>query len=194
MLRLLVSVFIMLGMLTSCSDIISDTTNESSECVGNDEVTECYISGAEIEALMQQYLLHEMYTVYDSLNADSSSVDESGIYFKVSDENYDTWDEWIAFYESIFAGVALEEQLGILETEKVIKNIDGYTYCIPGGMGWTLSNEYLYDIVRCNQTRALVEISRTEHNFGESDPTERIWYFLLGLTDDGWRILDIISF
>ncbi len=155
---------------------------------------ESYISGEDIEALMQKYLLHEMYTVYDSLNTDSSSRDESGVYFKVSDEKYDTWDEWIAFYESIFAGVILEEQLNILEAEKVIVNIDGYTYCTPRGMGWILSDEYSYDIVRSSQTRAVVEISRTEHSFGEPNPTERIWYFLFGLTDDGWRILDIVSF
>ncbi len=146
----------------------------------------------ELPGLMERYLLHEKYTVYSSLCVDDSVKDESGMYFKVSDEAFDTWEEWTSFIASIFAGDALT---AATPDPRGYKNIDGYTYCAPGDMGWYISGEYSYEILEQDAEGALVLISRYEIEPGEDAGTEkkRTWQFHFGLTEDGWRIFDITS-
>lgn len=189
-LSLLICLFAAFGVMVSCSQI-SEGLGVTHDQDVNSNIATNFISDNEIRSLMERYLLHEYYTRYESLEIDSTSVDDSGMFFKVTNEEYDTWSEWTLFCESIFHGEALYDSI---EQSEMIKNIDGYTYCCPGSIGWYLSNEYTYEIVKSNPERALIQISRQEITPGENEETERIWFYLLGLTENGWRILNIISF
>lgn len=115
--------------------------------------------------------MHEYYTQYESLEIDSTSKDNSGMYFKVLNKEYDTWSEWTSFCESIFYGEALYDSI---EQSEMIKNIDGYTYCCPGSIGWYISSEYSYELIKSSQERALVKISRQKISTGENEEMERI--------------------
>ena len=58
------------------------------------------------------------------MKVDSSVTDESGMYNKVIDEKYDTWDEWIAFVSSVFCGNYLTNT----KNNDLYINVDGFTY------------------------------------------------------------------
>lgn len=165
-----------------------------------------YITEEEISALMESYLNYEMYTQYDTdaiIGAPPAETDENGLvaeiemtseYSKVYNEKYDTWDEWIAFIESIYCGDRLTEELEYMENNSRFVNIDGYTHVRAGGMGWYISGDYTYEILRSNENCALLEIMRTEIEPGELERQERHWFYYLNNTENGWRISDILNF
>ncbi len=182
---------IMLCGVVSCSEASCDTNSIDDKQPIHSEDDNGNISEDEISGLMDHYLTYEYYTVYESMEVNPLQSDDSGVYFAVTNEEYDTWEEWTSFCESIFYGNALKKAI---DEVKSLKNIEGKTYCSPGSIGWYISSEYSYELVKCNPERALIQISRQEISPGENEEMERIWFYLLGLTEDGWRILDIIPF
>ncbi len=143
------------------------------------------ISENEIIALFERFHLYERYTVHES---ESMEIDEStrndGGFCKITDEKYDTWDEWTAFYESIFTEEYAAE---LIKAEDGYKSIDGFTYCRPGVMGWNLLPMKSYKIEEVYGNEAAVSVCRTELHPGE-DSSDEYFLFILRYTDNGWRI------
>ena len=154
-----------------------------------EEVT--YITDAEITALIDAYLLYERYTVYasDSMQTAFEAVEINGNFFnKVTDPAYDTWDEWTAFAEGIFCGDALTAEMERLKNDQRFIDMDGYTYCQAGSMGWYISKEYTYRITEGTADRAVIEVVRQEGTPGEYETTDYIRNYVLYPTENGWRI------
>ncbi len=171
--------------------VIGCTEQEDDQKINNETT---HILEEEIAQLMERYLLHERYTVYSSLSVDSSfsAKDEDRTYYRVANEEYDTWEEWIAFIESIFTGDALTNAE---PNPYSYIEVDGYTYCRPGDMGWYISGEYKYEIIEQNDKSAIVLISRYENEPSEVGikENELQWNYSLVMTDAGWRISSIVS-
>lgn len=182
-------------------------------CATESDENKTFITESEVESLIDGYITYEKYTVYSSSsigvesldtvteeNADDSVtaeeeeviVSESTVtdgYLKVTNEKYDTWEEWTAFGESIFSK---ELFASLTENNTLFINVDGYTYCLPGDMGWYVSSEYTYDITESTEEKAVVEVRRTELVPGEDD-TVHIDTFVMYPTENGWRIGEHIT-
>jgi len=147
------------------------------------------IYDSDIAELFEKLHLYQKYAEYSSasMKVDSSVTDESGLYNKVIDEKYDTWDEWTAFVSSVFCGNYLTNT----KNNDLYINVDGYTYCMQGGMGWYLSEEYTYNIVENNNSEVVIDITYKENSptVGEEE-TYQTFRYLLNLTENGWRIAD----
>ena len=124
------------------------------------------------------------------MEIDINSVDESGLYYKVTDENYDTWSEWISFVESIFCGEYLESA----KNNDLYINVDGYTYCRPGSMGWYLSEDYSYSIIENKISEVVISVSYEELSPTATETTTyQTFTYVLKNTDNGWRVSGRIS-
>lgn len=192
-----------------CLSALCGCNAETEKDVGDENTT--FITESEIESLIDRYLTYEKYTVYssssmevlnentvtDDTSDDSVIAEEEEVivpestvtdgYLKVINENYDTWEEWTAFGESIFSK---ELFASLTENNTLFINVDGYTYCLPGDMGWYVSSEYTYDITESTAEKAVVEVRRNELVPGEDD-TVHIDTFVLYPTENGWRIGEI---
>ncbi|MGN1408593.1 MAG: hypothetical protein ACI4XJ_00290 [Eubacteriales bacterium] len=154
------------------------------------EVTEekTAISTEEITVLIDNYLLYVCYTQYGAPRVGEESItvaDESDPaiqreFFKVTDDRFDTWEDWTAFLESIFSGDCLEDALA---NQVHIKNIDGCTYHDDGAMGWNRSPGYTYEINETPNDETTVRIIQKDVFTDEEHITE----FICVHTEDGWR-------
>lgn len=151
------------------------------------------ITDEDILPLFERYHTYEKYTMYDSdaMRTDPKSgiVLENNAYFKVTDEAYDTWDEWTAFYESIFTEDLAAE---LMEREELYKNVGGYTYCAPGAMGWEFSDMHTYQITEQQGEEAVVVIYRKTFDFDLEQRVDKAFPYRLRYTDDGWRIASLL--
>ena len=181
---------IILFEAASCSEFPNDTNYMNDEQIVKSE-GDNYISEDELLELMDRFLTYEYYTAYESMEVNPLQPDESGTYFAVINEDYDTWEEWTSFCESIFCDSELIKAVNGLQS---IKNVDGKTYCMPGSIGFNISKEYDYNVVESTSDRAMVQISRLETAIGEESEEERVWFFDLLLTNEGWRIIQIVPF
>lgn len=185
-----------IGIICSCTmDEISEEPNSNISLETPGMVEELFpeetettgITDVDIILLMDAFHLFQEYTEYssDSMPVDQTITDASGRYFKVTDEKYDTWIEWIAFIESIFCGEYLTERL---KNSELYINIDGFTYCCPGSMGWYLSKEYTYEIIENSKSDVIIDIKREDLSPGNSEMDVETFRYVLHLTDAGWRI------
>ncbi len=131
----------------------------------------------EIEALLDDYLEYERYTVYDtpSMKADwDHPVDVKGKshrYSRVTDPRFDTWEEWTAFAGSIFGGRYLIQRFN--EQDHFL-NLDGDTYCFGVTAAWSLSQDYEYEILYPEDGGVVLELRRT--GFGQGDEGADVVY------------------
>ncbi|MBO5298541.1 MAG: hypothetical protein J6B51_00495, partial [Clostridia bacterium] len=147
------------------------------------------IYDSDIAELFEKLHLYQKYAEYSSasMKVDSSVTDESGMYNKVIDEKYDTWDEWTAFVSSVFCGNYLTNT----KNNDLYINVDGFTYCMQGGMGWYLSEDYTYNIVENNNSEVVIDITYKENSPTVGDEeTYQTFRYVLQLTENGWRIAD----
>jgi len=180
------------------SDDIGEETGPGC-CLTEDDGT-VYITEEEIDELMQAYLLHEKYTCYDSdsimgvppgSEGGAVEIPITDDYMKVYTPEYDTWDEWIAFIESIYWGEELMEVLDRMENDAMYINRDGFTYVRPGGMGWYISKDYTAEVLSSSVNFAQVKITRQEVEVGTDNTTDYTRIFFLQKNDGKWRIADI---
>lgn len=177
-------------------------------CATESDENKAFITESEVESLIEGYITYEKYTVYSSSSIgveaydtvteetanDSVIIEEEAVvvpestvtdgYLKVTNEKYDTWEEWTAFGKGIFCDELYDR---LTESNTSFINIDGYTYCLPGDMGWYVSSEYTYDITESTEEKAVIEVRRTELMPGEDD-TVHIDTFVMYPTENGWRI------
>lgn len=162
-------------------------------CTKNEEVKEAVpsITSSEIESLVDLDRLFYKYTSWDSasLQFDSNITDETGGYFKITQEDLDTYSEWESFAKSIYSGKLLDSNIKAMED--LIKYIDGQAYVIPGSRGNPVSADYRYETVSTNENETTVNVIFTslhEESMGE----EIIYEYTFEYTDRNWRIKDIL--
>lgn len=139
----------------------------------------------EIVEIIDNLLLYEKYGIYASLQT-SNETDKSGMYYKVIDENFDEYNEWVEFIENIFCDKYLEMVYN--ETSGSIVNIDGYTYDDGSASGWTLSNDYTYKIFENDAQQTILTIIRNDFSYGHERIDEKS--VILRKTETGWKISD----
>ncbi|MCD7804023.1 MAG: M56 family metallopeptidase [Oscillospiraceae bacterium] len=147
------------------------------------------ITNAEIVSLLDDYFDWVYFAKFSAPNVDQTdSYTVAGTtYYRVLDEDFDTWGEIVDYACSIFCGEmsAYEdsgEWSGYLDVDGVAYNRNTV---IPNG-DYPYTNEYTYEILRNADGRALISIdnpSLTGENSFHSVLT-------FSLTENGWRIGD----
>lgn len=147
------------------------------------------ISNSQIESLIDNDRLFYKYTAWDSasLKIDNNIKDETGEYYKIIQEDLDTYSEWEDFARGTYSKEILDDKLHALKEK--IKNIDGDAYVRPGGRGNPISQEYTYKIVSFDERNTVIEVNFT--SLHEEDYGELITYtYKMKKEENGWRITD----
>lgn len=185
--------------LASESESESEAVSEEKESTVTDtesSQTTAGITDEEVVALIDKMLLHEDYIEFGELKTGDEKIyvmQDGGLqdYYKIEDENFDTWEEWVVFVESIYGW---GELIGIMNNpySRMI-NVYGYTYVLCRSMEGGILDDYTYKIVESLPDKALVEIIRPEITPGKPR-SERRWFLAMAETEMGWRITDIFPF
>ena len=181
-------------VLSACNttphdDSVTESTVNINDTMNNPDA----ITDSEISELIEAYLAFEFLTerASDSMSVDYDQSYTDGLYYyhKVTDERYDTWEEWAAYVGSIFTGDYLTR---ILNTKEVFINVDGYTYWQSGAMGWYIEDDYTYETSDISTDKMTLRIIRTE-SVPEEEENIITTNFELCMTDGGWRICGLAA-
>ena len=111
------------------------------------------------------------------------SVEVDGItYYRVTDDNYDTWDEWEEYIRSAYCG-ELADKILMVDT---LVNINGVTYDNGGSKGYALSDRYSYEILSSSDDTSTILMSNPA--IDPDDDYVKVTTYTFKLTNDGWRI------
>ena len=145
------------------------------------------ITNAEIVSLIDDYFEWVNLAKFSAIEADLSDsyVAAGTTYYRVTNEDFDTWDEVVDYASGIFCGeMAAYEDGG--EWAGFI-GVDGAVYCCntasPNG-DYPYTNEYSYDILTNADGSALIRIDNPSLD-GENSYHN---VFTFSLTENGWRI------
>ncbi|MCC8130950.1 MAG: M56 family metallopeptidase [Ruminococcus sp.] len=147
------------------------------------------ITNEEIISLLDDYFDWVYFAKFSAPNVDQTDtyVAAGTIYYRVLDEDFDTWIEVVDYASGIFCGemAAYEdsgEWSGYLE-------VDGVTYnrniTNPNG-DYPYTDEYAYEILKNADGRALISVDNPSST-GENSFHN---LFTFSLTENGWRIGD----
>ncbi|MCD8107529.1 MAG: M56 family metallopeptidase [Oscillospiraceae bacterium] len=147
------------------------------------------ITNAEIVSLLDDYFDWVSFAKSSAPEVDQtdSYVVAGTTYYRVLDEDFDTWEEVTDYACSIFCGeMAAYDDSG--EWSGYL-NVDGVAYnrntVSPNG-DYPYTNEYSYEILKNAGGSALIRVDNPSID-GEN-PYHNVFTF--SLTDDGWRIGD----
>ena len=115
----------------------------------------------------------------------SGTIEE---YNRVADERFDTWEEWIAFVESIYCVDRMERIIKAMEDEAKFINIDGYTYVQDTALSDFLSDDFTLDVEARTADRVTIKVTRIENVPHLGIINELSSTYILHKTDAGWRI------
>ena len=107
---------------------------------------------------------------------------------KVVDERFDTWEEWMAFVESIYTGDELEQVIEAIEREGHFINIDGYTYVAAYAGTSFLSKDFTMSVEARTADTVTIKVTRIENVPHLGIVKELSSTYTLHKTDAGWRI------
>ncbi|MCD7770585.1 MAG: M56 family metallopeptidase [Oscillospiraceae bacterium] len=145
------------------------------------------ITNTEIVSLIDDYFEWVYFAKFSAPEVDQtdSYVVAGTTYYRVLDEDFDTWDEVVGYASGIFCGeMAAYEDGG--EWAGFI-SVDGAVYCCntasPNG-DYPYTDEYSYEILRNTDGRALISVDNPSST-GESQYHN---VFTFSLTENGWRI------
>ncbi len=141
------------------------------------------ISDKEITSLIDSYLELMRYLGVQPPECedwDDAVTIDGYVYFAVTDESLDTWDEWESYIYSIVCGDLADYAIN----HEGFANVDGYLFVRDGSMGYDLTDDYTYEILSNGGGEATVEVTNPD----VSGEYEDIRTLTFTLTDDGWRI------
>ncbi|MBR5680215.1 MAG: hypothetical protein IKX19_06130, partial [Clostridia bacterium] len=75
-----------------------------------------------------------------SVPHDATIADETGLYFKVTDQQFASWDGWQSFVRNIFTEEAAQRILA--DPDGVMKEVSGFSFIQPGAGGGFDPNRY----------------------------------------------------
>ncbi|MCD7823110.1 MAG: M56 family metallopeptidase [Oscillospiraceae bacterium] len=144
------------------------------------------ITNAEIVSLLDNFFEWNGYLAFinPELDYSDSIVVDGENYYRVIDEDLDTWDEWVDLTASIFCGELATYCTHEYDDFSYYLNIDGAVYaCLAPGT-YPYTDEYTYEILKNADGSALIRIDNPSLT-GEN-PYHNVFTF--SLTDQGWRI------
>lgn len=161
--------------------------------IGLESDVENYLNRPEIpydeiqEILEKRYFINTV-TLYDTLSFDTEDkVTVDGLdYYRVTDEDFDDWDEWTAYVKSVYTDNKAEQVIS--ENQWKIISVDGKTYTNNGGKGSDLLDRISwYESFRYDDSSTIsVNTETTDGHFVTSN-------IRIKETPDGWRIEEELS-
>lgn len=142
------------------------------------------ITDEEIRALVAaQFECSDLIKVSNaSVEKDMTQTDETGNYFKVTDQRFDEWNEWQSYVISIFDN----DVAGQIVNSGVFIPVDGQTYCKIIDNPKNTSDDFEYTVSLNTENKVVVTVKRDITSEGED--TYSILNLVLKKTDAGWRI------
>ncbi len=143
------------------------------------------ICSEELKSIVSEYTtLRKLFsTGYMSSSYEMVEVDGHE-YYQVTDQRYNTWEEWEAYIRYCFTDELAEEYLN----DDLFLNVDGYLYCSTGGIGYPYTDDYTYELLTNGDGVATVRVS-IPSAWDDEEPDERI--LTLVLDEEHWKISDI---
>lgn len=139
----------------------------------------------DITYLLDGFILTQDFLFTEPPSSGNETTEYNGReYYKITDEKYDTWDEWSALFYSIYTDEFADNLLNNFDT---VVNINGETYSDGGSRGDDTDNDYDYTVVFANDNEMMVDMTRGYHPAGDEDSflVDRL---VIVRTDSGWRI------
>lgn len=157
---------------------VNNSDNESMESLSDNQ-----ISDDEIKTLLDFYIEYRHFTRGGPPHIDSEDFIElnGNEYYRVDDENYDTWAEWEAFIRSFYCGSLAEDAL----FNEHYTDVDGALYCANFAGQYSLSDDYIYEVLRNENGEAVIRVTLQDYM---SPLNASVYTMTFSLTDDGWRI------
>ena len=115
---------------------------------------------------------------------DESITDDTGLYFKVTEQEFSSWDGWQAFVRSIFTEEAAERILN--DPDAVMKEVGGAAFIRPGAGGGFDPNRYT-SIIRPDEGRYVIDVRYAAPSFLD-ESGEITLTFPLRFENGAWRI------
>jgi len=147
----------------------------------------------EITALFNRMIEYEGHCLEPLMLANGGEkivIDNMGAYYKVTDERFDSWEEWMDFLGSIYTGDALEQVIEHIETIEDFVNIDGYTYVAAIAVTSFVKDDFSFSVEEKTSDIITVKLRRIERpSPGDHLEHEMFWNYKLQKTDEGWRII-----
>lgn len=152
-------------------------------------ITTVHQLSAELERdvtyLLEGFILTQDFLFTEPPASGSETADYNGrTYYKITDEKYDTWDEWSGLFYRIYTDEFANNMLNNFNT---VVNINGDTYSDGGSRGSDIDNNYDYTVIFANDDRIMVDMTRGYHPTGDED-SFMVDRLSIVKTDSGWRI------
>lgn len=139
----------------------------------------------DVTYLLDGFILTQDFLFTEPPASGSETAEYNGrTYYKITDEKYDTWDEWSGLFYSIYTD---EFANNLLNNFNTVVNINGDTYSDGGSRGSDIDNNYDYTVISANDNRMIVDMTRGYHPTGDED-SFMVDRFIIVKTDSGWRI------
>ena len=128
------------------------------------------------------------YDVIEFGNPDYGTLVGDTIYYKVVQDGFQKWDEFVSFVNSVYTPNVSEYRIFMVsEHEKQYISIDGDLYYNGGGgRGTDVSSEFTFKVIESSANEATAEVYR-EYIFDDEDGFETTVYNF-EMTPNGWRI------
>ena len=170
----LIAIFITALMLVSlCS------------CGSGSALSKGQITDEEITALVDSYIEYSRIVYYGDFEYDSSNKRELNgeTCYKVTDERFSTAAEWEEYVYSILCG-----EPAASTAYSVFQEFNGELYrgISTKSREYCWTDDYIYEILRNDDGRALIRITNPELDGSGAD----VDIFTFSLTSKGWRIGD----
>ncbi|MBE6725793.1 MAG: hypothetical protein E7576_11490 [Ruminococcaceae bacterium] len=118
-----------------------------------------------------------------SVPHDAAVADETGLYFKVTDQEFASWDGWQAFVRKLFTEEAAQRIL--TDPDGVMKEVGGLTFVRPGAGGGFDPNRYTC-AARYEEGRYKLIVRYSAPPSDESGSVRRV--FPLRYENGAWRV------
>jgi hypothetical protein len=176
------------AVLASCLDGEGTTPPETETITPETAPVVLELTAAEeeeITALFNRMIEYEGYCLEPTMLTADGKMEA---FNKVVDERFDTWEEWMAFVESIYTGDKLEQVIEEIEREGHFVNIDGYTHVVEFAGTSFLSKDFTMSVEEKIADTVTVKLNRIEHIPHLEIVNEIYNVYELHKTDAGWRI------
>lgn len=154
--------------------ILCNACGDTSQKLTDDAITALI----DIDLQISKFL----YTEPPASNYSDTAEYNGREYYRVEEEEFDTWDEWDAFIRGAYCGQLAKDALA---TDTVV-NIEGNTYSNGGSRGYDLSDNYTYEITSSDGNTVTVLMRNPSRDPEDNYVNETTYTFKL--TNDGWRI------
>ena len=154
------------------------------------------LSDDEIDNLIRAHIRIHMYLEVDCLpnNADEGRVeiysrDGSSVkYYPVTDERYDTWEEWENYIRAICTSDYAEYWLKYGGDIRRVISVNGRTYTTDGSRGESRNNNAFEIISQHGDGMTEYTVVTKVPLVGEDDDAHDVDTYTFEKTADGWRI------